>query len=264
NVYLADIREPGDTARSVQLDVTDLERTKSTLRRLAPDVIIHAAGNKNVRYCEANPEYAYETNSVGTMNVARACRECGARMVYLSTDLVFDCRRGKYREDETPIPGTIYGKTKLQGEKFALEELGDVVICRSGGIYGKGSPLLNWLKGQLEAGKAVDCFTDVFNTPTYAINLAEMIHAVIRKDLKGIFHTVGSQRVNRFELFHSFADVFGLDAGLLVPEAAGEKRSELLLQPDASLSIEYTAEKLGTGFDSLSEGMNRLLDGGGL
>ena len=104
-----------------------------------------------------------------------------------------------------PQPSLAYGRSKLQGERFAREELNDVAICRSGGIYGKGSPLLGWLSAELDAGRTVDCFVDVFNTPTYAENLGEMMETIIRKRLTGVFHTVGRERVSRFEFFKSYA-----------------------------------------------------------
>src|SRR5215475_3079652 len=156
---------------SFQLDVRDADAVSSIFERAGPKVVVHAAGNKDVRFCEDHPDEAYQVNALGTQNVARACRHVGASMIYLSTDLVFGCVRGDYKEDELPKPALAYGRSKLQGEKFALEELKDVAVCRSGGIYGKGSPLLSWLSAELVAGRNVECFVDVFNTPTYAENL---------------------------------------------------------------------------------------------
>ncbi len=213
--HLGPPKVPASAARPIQLDVRDAEAVFSVCERVGPKVVIHAAGNKNVRFCEDHPDEAHRINALGTQNVARACRSVGASMIYVSTDLVFDGARGNYREDESPRPASAYGKSKLEGERLAVEELNDVAVCRSGGIYGQRSPLLSWLSTELEAGRSVECFVDVFNTPTYVENLAEMIEAIIRKRLVGIFHTAGSERVSRFELFRSYADAFGLDAGRL-------------------------------------------------
>ena len=171
------------TAQSFHLDVRDAGAVLSIFGRVAPEVVIHTAGNKNVRFCEENPEEAYRINALGTRNVARACRSFGASMIYLSTDLVFSCTKGGYKEDELPQPTLVYGKSKLEGERFALRELESVAVCRSGGIYGKGSPLLNWLSAEIDAGRSVECFVDVFNTPTYVENLAEMIKKSSRVSL---------------------------------------------------------------------------------
>jgi dTDP-4-dehydrorhamnose reductase len=252
------------TAQSVRLDVTDAEQVFSIFERVRPDAVIHAAGNKDVRFCEDHPEEAYRINALGTQNVARACRNFGANLIYLSTDLVFSCSRGDYKEDELPQPTLAYGRSKLQGERFAREELKDAVICRSGGIYGKGSPLLSWLSAELEADRTVDCFVDVFNTPTYVENLAEMMETIIRKRLTGVFHTVGRERVSRFEFFQSYADTFGFDKDLLCPVSIADMKDRLFLQPDASLSVDQTAKRLGIAFNSITEGFTRLKARGGI
>ena len=262
--YLTRPPAPAPTAQSFQLDVTDLEAVFSVFERVAPEVVIHAAGNKNLRFCEDHPDEAYRINALGTRNVARACRDSGARMIYVSTDLVFGGVRGGYQEGELPQPASAYGESKLQGERFALEESEDAVVCRSGGVYGAGSPLLRWLSAEIEAGRTVECFVDVFNTPTYAENLAEMMEAIIGKRLAGVFHTAGRERVSRFEFFEAYAGTFGLDVNLLSPVPAGGLKEKLLLQPDSSLSVGQTSEKLGMTFNSVTEGFGRLKARGGV
>jgi dTDP-4-dehydrorhamnose reductase len=262
--YLRQPVVPASTAQSFQLDISDAEAVFSTFERVVPKVVIHAAGNKNIRFCEDHPDEAYRINALGTRNVARACRNIGASMIYVSTDLVFSCVEGNYKEDDLPQPTLAYGKSKLQGERFALEELEDVAVCRSGGIYGQGSPLLSWLSAEIAAGRSVECFVDVFNTPTYVENLAEMLEAVIRKRLVGVFHTAGRERVSRFEFFRSYAGAFGLDVDLLSPVSVGGQQERLLLQPDSSLSVEQTSRRLGVACNSVMEGFTRLKARGGV
>ncbi|MEP6570138.1 MAG: sugar nucleotide-binding protein [Acidobacteriota bacterium] len=149
------------------------------------------------------------------------------------------------------------------GERFAQEELDQVAVCRSGGIYGKGSPLLKWFASEIEGEKPVECFIDVFNTPTYADNLAEMMETILEKHLVGVFHTVGRARVSRFEFFRAYAEALGLDASLLSPVSFNGLK-DTLLQPDSSLAIEETAKKLGMTFNSVSEGFGRLQESGGV
>jgi dTDP-4-dehydrorhamnose reductase len=124
--------------------------------------------------------------------------------------------------------------------------------------------LLAWVSAELVAGRNVECFLDVFNTPTYVENLAEMIEAIIRKRLSGIFHTVGRERVSRFDFFKSFASKFDLDVNLLCPVSVNHLKEKLLLQPDASLSVEQTSQRLGIAFNSLTEGFTRLKARGGV
>ena len=255
---------PDSAGQSFRLDVTDAKQVVSLFERVKPDAVIHAAGNKDVRFCEDHPRDAHRTNAEGTQNIARVCHDFGASMIYLSTDLVFDCVSGDYKEDELPQPTLAYGRSKLQGERFALQELKDVAICRSGGIYGKGSPLLSWLSAELSAGRTVDCFVDVFNTPTYVENLAEMMKAIILNRLTGVFHTVGRERVSRFEFFQSYAGTFGFDGDLLSPVSIASIKDKLFLQPDSSLSMDHTSKRLDVAFNSIAEGFTRLKARGGL
>jgi dTDP-4-dehydrorhamnose reductase len=249
---------------AIRLDIIDADAVVRTFKRVAPEVVIHAAGNKNVRFCETHALAAHQVNAIGTQNVARACRQSGARLIYLSTDLVFDGQRGGYQEYEEPQPASAYGISKLAGEKLARAESPEVAICRSAGIYGKGSPLLRWLSDEINASRTVDCFVDVFNSPTYVENLGEMMEAIIEQRLSGIFHTAGRERVSRFEFFQAYVRRFKLNAELLKPVAAAQLKSELLLQPDSSLSVAQTANRLGVVFNSVAEGLTRLQSAGGV
>ncbi|MBP0014398.1 MAG: SDR family oxidoreductase [Roseofilum sp. SBFL] len=248
----------------IQLDVRNEKEVISVFHKIKPTVVIHAAGNKNVRDCEKNPDDAYKTNALGTQNVARVCHDIDAHLIYVSTDLVFSCTDGQYQETDIPEPSLVYGKTKLKGEEIAKQEHDRVAICRSGGIYGNHSPLLQWLSKQLLAGQAVECFTDVMNTPTYVVNLGEMFEVIINNNLTGIFHTVGSQRVSRFDLFTAYAKEFNLDTHLLVPTTVGQHGENLFLQKDASLRAEKTSAILGMKADAIAEGFRRLAVAGGV
>jgi len=251
-------------AQVFYLDIRDAEAVSRVFARVNPNLVVHAAGNKDVRFCENHPDEAYQTNALGTQNVARACRDLGARMIYLSTDLVFASLEGNYNESDLPQPSLMYGRSKLEGEWKAREELTDVAICRSAGIYGPGSPLLIWLSAELRAGRRVECFTDVFNSPTYGENLGEMMDAILHKRLTGIFHTAGPERVSRCEFFKSYASTFGLNVDLISPVPIGAQKDSLLLQPDSSLSVEQTAGKLNLPFNSVAEGFARLKASGGI
>ena len=109
----------------------------------------------------------------------------------------------------------------------------------------------------------MDGFTDIFNTPTYVDNFAEMIESILEKKLFGRFHTVGRERVSRFQFFLEYAKAFDLNVNLVAPVSAAETKDLLLLQPDSSLSSEQTAKKLQISFNSVSEGFRRLRDDGG-
>jgi dTDP-4-dehydrorhamnose reductase len=263
SVTLTDLHsDPQDDVRRhsryVQLDVRDATQVLKTIDAAKCEAVIHLAANKNVRYCEKNPGEAHKINTEGTKNVAIACKRAGIRLAYLSTDLVFDCVTGGYKETDVPHPATVYGKTKLAGEKEALSELPDVAICRSGGIYGPESPLFAWLTTELEAKRPVSCLTNVKNTPTYTRDLGEMLEKIISLGLSGTFHTVGPEAVNRYEWFVAFARAFGLDSSLLHPLDSEQMMHDSFLQPNAALDATLTNALLGMQTTSLKEGMADL------
>ena len=243
---------------AMRLDIRDESAVEQLLFEMEPAVVINAAGIKDVRACEAHPDMAMAVNGEGARNVARACQRTGAWCVYLSTDLVFRCDDGPYCETDTPLPSTAYGQSKLSGEEMTQREALESTVCRSGGLYGRSSPLLSWLAAELGAGHRVDAFTDVVNTPTYCINLAEMIEAAVLRRLSGVFHMSGPDRVSRYNLFQVFARTFDCDLTGLVSTVAGDRRRELLLQADASLSSDVSARKLGVHRDGIEAGMTRL------
>lgn len=247
----------------VRIDITERRTVGEVIAAVTPDAVVHAAGIKDVRFCQRHPLYTFRVNGRGTANIAAACRDRGILLVYLSTDLVFPSVHGWYRETDIPCSPLVYGQSKYLGEALASRATAHLAICRSAGVYGADSPLLTWLADALSAGNPVDCFTDVHNTPTYAGNLAEMIAVVVDGNLTGIFHTVGSARVDRYEFFRTFAERFGLDASRLLPVAAGERLGELLLMPDSSLRAFITSETLGVRGVTPEEGFLLLKNEGG-
>jgi dTDP-4-dehydrorhamnose reductase len=209
-----------------RLDVRDEAETKRCIRSMRPRWVIHAAGIKDVRLC--------------------------------------DGRRGNYRPEEIPYPQTVYGRTKLEGEKAALEESPGASVCRTGGVYGRCSPLLGWVRSEIQAGRVVEAFTDVYNTPTYAGQLADMLSSAMARPEGGIWHMTGGERVSRFEFFRTFVRAFGIPEERIVPSVGGARRAQMLLAADASLSSLATVEHLGVSAISVAEGMARLKDEGGL
>jgi dTDP-4-dehydrorhamnose reductase len=245
-------------ADKVRLDIRNADHVVDLLKQTQPAAVIHVAGNKNVKECERRPEEAFAVNAAGPQNIARACREVGAQMVYLSTDLVFESTSGGYRETDRPRPNSAYGRTKFAGEELAAAELDDFAVCRSGGLYGFESPLLLWLAEELKAQRPVECLTNVWNTPTYVENLAEMIGVILRRRLTGTFHTVGSEVVNRFQFFSAFAAAFDLNARALLPVESEQLMQDLLLHPNSALDSTWTTTTLGVKSLSVNEGMTEL------
>lgn len=247
----------------IQLDVTDVNSLERVMQKVRPHLVIHAAGVKDVRYCQQNRVAAFRTNARGTALTARCSAAVGAKLIYISTDLVFPSDAGGYRETDICHSSLVYGQSKAAGEALAMRMTPNLAICRTAGVYGVRSPLLRWMAERLEAGQVTECFTDVHNTPTFADNLSEMLEVIINLDLCGIFHAVGRQRINRFDFFRQFALAFNYDHTLLKAVLAGEKHREMLLMPDSSLNSRHTESVLNVSGFSPAEGFLQLKALGG-
>ena len=166
-----------------------------------PDVVIHAAAMTDVDGCERNPEAAYRVNALGTRNVAVACQQANAAMVYISTDYVFDGTKGDaYWEFDVPNPLSVYGASKLAGEQIVQQLLSRFWIVRTAWLYRPGhrnfvTTILRLAQQRAEL-QVVE--TEV-GSPTYAPDLATAIAQLIRRPLYGVYHLVNRGRCSRFE-----------------------------------------------------------------
>jgi dTDP-4-dehydrorhamnose reductase len=181
-----------------EVDIRDLRQVLKVVRLSRPDVIIHAAAYTDVDGCEADHDKAFEVNRDGTWNVAQACSEMGARMVYYSTDYVYDgAKPTAYIETDIPNPKTVYGQSKLEGEEVVQDMVHDFAILRIAWVYGRHGK--NFVKTMIRLGKQqlsaeVDKRTilrvvdDQVGNPTWTVEVVRQTEAILDGDLTGIFH----------------------------------------------------------------------------
>lgn len=161
--------------------------------------IIYAAGNKDVKDCEDNPESAFSINAEAVRKLLSVVSP--QKFIYLSTDYVFDGNKGNYTEEDVPNPRTIYGKSKLLGEWYTQAHADDCLIVRTSGVYGNYCGWLKWLLEEIKHNREVVCFSDVYNSPTDAINLAEMIEDMIDLNFSGVINLCGPVSLSRYNLY---------------------------------------------------------------
>jgi dTDP-4-dehydrorhamnose reductase len=181
-------------------DVRLYSNVRVCVRDVQPDIVIHAAADTDVDECEIDQRMAMAVNAAGTENVARACKEVGAKMVYYSTDYVFDgTKQSPYVETDAVDPKTVYGKSKLEGERQVVDLLDDYVILRIAWLYGIEGQ--NFVKTMVRLGleqldarkqarpteplKVVD---DQFGNPCWTLEIARQTGVVLANNLTGIFH----------------------------------------------------------------------------
>ena len=246
----------------VRLDILDLKAVQQTLDKTKPEAVVHAAALTDVDKCELEKELAWKTNVEGTRNMALSCSKVNAKLVYISTDYVFDGEKGNYEEEDEPNPMDYYGVTKLEGEKQAIQHCKNYAILRTSVLYGWHPWKQNfaiWTFNQLKQNKEITVVEDHYNTPTLADNLAEITLEAILKDLQGLYHASGSQRISRYEFAKQIAKAFNLDQNLIKPIKMNQLTAWVAKRPrDSSLNTDKIRSQLEAKPLNITEGLDRM------
>ena len=201
-------------------DVYDRDRLVMAVTCAHPDIVIHLSELADVDECEKNPDVAFRINRDGTDNVAEACSQCGAKMVFISTDYVFDGRSGPYTEQDRPRPINVYGRSKLHGEFKAAERIDNLIIIRISVPFGIKMErvkhnFISWLIEELNAGSTVHVAKDMRTTPAFIEELVEVLWILVNKDVRGIVHYGTSDRFSRHEMALEICRTFGFSEHLV-------------------------------------------------
>lgn len=228
-----------------------------------PDIIIHTAAVTSPAECREKPETARAINALGTAYVARASARVGSRLIYTSTDRVFDGTRGGYAEEDPPHPLECYGETKLEGEEQVRRFAPGSLILRLPLLYGPPGPFhssfIGWMIEAFEKGKTLELFTDQFRSPLYVRDACLAIAlAIQRPDLTGIYHVGGSDRIDRAAFGFKMAEIFGYDPSVIRPVRMADKPHCPPSPADASLKSERFYRATGFRGRGVTEGLLAL------
>lgn len=200
------------------LSLTDKKGINSTFHFFNPDVVVLAGGITDVDLCEEKPKLARSVNIDGTSSIIKKAKEFGAKLVFLSTDYIFDGLDGPYDEDATPSPINVYGRTKLEAENSIRSHLKDYLIIRTSQLYGYDHRKKNFAMKivlNMKKNKRVYAADDFYSTPTYSGILSDILIKLIEKNAEGIYNGAGSDFIDRYDYVKRIADVFGLDKSLI-------------------------------------------------
>jgi dTDP-4-dehydrorhamnose reductase len=210
----------GDRGRGVDIDgidITSLESTERVLTTLRPTVVVNCAAYTDVDGCESNQETAMQVNGEGVAHLAMATRTIGARLVQVSTDYVFDgSKKMPYLEDDAPHPLSVYGESKLAGEMNAVFNP-DHLIVRTQWLYGLHGK--NFVETMLRLGAERDELSvvdDQIGSPTWTVDLAHAILALVEKGCHGVYHAVNGGYCS----WNAFARAIFQEAGMSVTVSA--------------------------------------------
>lgn len=232
-----------DESGVCSVDLTDPAAAGSCIKKEQPEVIIHLAGNKDVLKCEADKEISRRINYGISRNIAGECLRQRVKLVYISTDYVFDGFNGPFDELSRPAPKTQYGKDKLSAEEFIRKELPDYAIVRTAGIFGLKNDFVENVIRHVQHKAVFHAYANLKNSPTFIRDFSLMLYAIINKGLKGIFHCAGPESLSRYDFALKICKVFKFEKGLIAP--ADLDLAKDIRPPDLSMDCSRTYKSLG-------------------
>lgn len=246
----------------VSMDLHDFEQIKQVFDDVSPDVVIHTAALTNVNYCEQNPREAKLVNSDATLFLAKLCKANQTKMVYISTDYVFDGATGPYYENSTPYPVQIYGFTKYLGEAV-LNASDNNIVARIGILHGYNDELdkETFTRGIINGEQASDKIAlddHRIKYPTLIDDVSGCIKQLVHNDAKGIFHLAGPDGVTRFQWAKEIAEVFSLDPTRFIPDKEMDQRNLSKLPRDIQLVNSRHSYRFSNLRDSLNLIKNQM------
>ena len=233
-------------------DLRDFKAIADVFSTIKPDAVIHTAAASQPNFCETHPEESYAINVMASTNIARLCNEYNIPCAFTSTDLVFDGENPVYSETSPVSPICRYGEQKVTAE-VKMSEINDAIaLCRMPLMFGKASPasssFLQGMIDSLKAGQEINLFTDEFRTPASGITAASGLLLAVEKEVKGILHLGGKERISRYEFGMLLSDILDLPQ-LIKPGKQADVKMVAKRSPDTSLD---SSKAFALGYQPLS------------
>lgn len=251
------------------LDITRPE-TLSKISDSPASVVLHLAAKTDVDGCEQDRSQgedgeSYKINVLGARNVAEVCSQSSKKMVYFSTDFVFDGKKTppyEYTEEDTPDPVNWYATTKYEGEKEVASVLEDHLIMRIAYPYranfDKKNDFVRAISSRLASGQAVSAVTDHLMCPTFIDDIAHAVDVCLREEVTGVVHAVGGSALTPYEAAVAIANEFGFDTHL-ISETTREKFFKERANRPFNLALKNgTLHRLGVSMRSFVDGLHEI------
>lgn len=243
-------------------DLLEPQAINQMLETLKPQAVIHTAANANVDACEADPDGAQRLNAMLPGELALACAKRDVRLIHISTDAVFDgTKNGPYDEDDIPNPLGVYAQSKLEGEQNVLSANPRAAVARVnffGWSLAGTRSLSEFFFNKLSAGQQCNGFTDVYFCPLFVGDLAATLVLMLEKELTGLYHTVGSEALSKYDFGQRIARQFGFDPGLVIPKSVEESGLKARRSHNLRLSIHKLSTALGQEIPAVSTGIEQF------
>ncbi len=245
------------------MDITDPSSVESVFEKYQPDVVINTAAMTNVDACESNRDEAWLLNVQSVEYIIEACKKFNTHLVHLSTDFVFDGRKGPYVETDEPNPLSFYAHTKYEGEKLIEKSGISAAILRTIIIYGvvddnSRSNVVLWAINSLKNKKSITVINDQFRSPTLAEDLADACVSAAMKKATGIYHVSGREVMNILDIVRIVADYFELDQSYIIPTSSADLKQPAVRPPVTGFIITKAVNELDFKPHTFIEGLAHL------
>ena len=236
-----------------KIDLRDFSALKELFINVKPDAVIHTAAASKPNFCQTHPDESYSINATASTNIARLCSERSIPCAFTSTDLVFDGKNPRYKESDPVCPINYYGEQKAIAEQKMSEIYPAIALCRMPLMFGAPSPVspsfLQGMVNNLKTGKEVNLFTDEFRTPASARAASEGLLLAVEKQVKGVLHLGGKERISRSNFGLLLADILQLSPDLIIPGKQADVVMVAPRSPDTSLD---SSKAFNLGYQPLS------------
>lgn len=230
-----------------ELDITGLEQVRKVFQEIQPSVVCHTAAYTAVDKAESDRDNAFLVNAIGTRNVAIAAEEIGAKLVYVSTDYVFNGEKdGTYSEFDKPSPLGVYGQSKYAGEQFVHDFHSRFFITRTSWVYGQyGNNFVKTMLKLAESHDRIKVVNDQRGCPTYTKDLAEKIIELFQTDNFGTYHISNSGSCTWYEFAKAIFEIKGID--IQVDPCTSEEFPRQAKRPKNSVLEQFALKLNGFG-----------------
>lgn len=245
-------------------DLLDKKSMQDIFSTVKPEAVIHAAGIANIDYCENNRAVAQGVNVGVTEQFAQLCAASGTKLVFCSTDTVFDGEGSFYKEEDPTSSVNYYGETKIKAEQIVRDTVQDFVVARLAlvmglPVMGTGNSFLAEMIGKLEKGEPLRMATNEYRTPIDVLSLGAALIELAGSDFTGTIHLSGNTRVNRFEMANRIATALACKTDQIFPINSAELKGRAPRPSDVSLSNAKARSTLKTPLLSLEDGLSHVM-----
>lgn len=250
----------GSYSNYIKMDIRNIESVENVVKKINPDLIINCAALTDIDNIERDSKNAYEVNAYGAENISKIASKYSKRLIHISTDSVFDGKKGNYLESDKPNPINEYSKSKKLGEDLIKENLDDHVIVRTNfyGNYNRKKFLFNWIIENYKQKKKFNGFTNIFFNPLEIENLSLSLLELSELKYTGILHMGSNKIYSKYEFAKIIGEKLEYNSKLLSKKEVKDEEFIAKRPHNTTLSNKLSKKIINNNFDSLETWLEKM------